>query len=138
MSETSELLGTKREIISITNTAADQIRALMQEKELENHALRLFVSDSGCCSIQYGMAFEANPREDDIKGSSMDLQIVIDPISYEHLAGAKVEYIADPAGGGFLIENPNAASTCGCGNSSSSVEKSATAGSHHGGSCGCH
>jgi iron-sulfur cluster assembly protein len=138
MSETSEILGIGTSDISITDTAAERIRALMQEKQIENHALRVFISGGGCSGYQYGMAFEGNPREDDIKVLYEDIQVVVDPMSFGHLAGAKIDYIEDLMGGGFHIENPNAVSTCGCGHSFQTEDKSAATESHAGGACGCH
>jgi iron-sulfur cluster assembly protein len=138
MSETNELIGIEASTITITSTAAQRIRALMQEKQLDDHALRVFISGGGCSGYQYGMAFEGQPREDDIKVSYEDIQVVIDPMSYGHLAGSRIDYVEDLMGGGFHIENPNAVSTCGCGHSFKTEEKSAAAEAHGGGSCGCH
>jgi iron-sulfur cluster assembly protein len=137
MNETNELVGIDTAEISLTPTATKRIRGLMQEKELDNHALRVFISGGGCSGFQYGMAFEDNPRQDDIKITHEDIRVVIDPVSYGHLAGARIDYIEDLMGGGFSIENPNAVSTCGCGHSFRTEGKTAAAESHAGGSCGC-
>jgi iron-sulfur cluster assembly protein len=138
MSETNELIGIDASTISITSAAVERIRSLMQEKQLDDHALRVFISGGGCSGYQYGMAFEGNPREDDIKVSSAGIQVVIDPMSYGHLAGSKIDYVEDLMGGGFQINNPNAVSTCGCGHSFKTEGKPAEAGSNAGGACGCH
>ncbi|MGD8865648.1 MAG: iron-sulfur cluster assembly accessory protein, partial [Anaerolineales bacterium] len=82
MNETNELLGIETTNISLTNTAAERIRALMQEKQLENHALRVFIAGGGCSGYQYGMAFEGNPREDDVEIVHDDIHVVIDPVSF--------------------------------------------------------
>ncbi len=138
MSETNEVIGIEPTTIALTGKAAERIRALMQEKQLDNHALRVFISGGGCSGYQYGMAFEGQPREDDIKVSYDDIQVVIDPMSYGHLAGCRIDYVEDLMGGGFHIENPNAVSTCGCGHSFKTEGEPAAADSHGGGSCGCH
>jgi len=67
--------------------------------------------------MQYGMALEGSPRPDDQRISFGDVTVVIDPASIEHLSGALIDYVDDLMGGGFKIENPNAKSTCGCGQS---------------------
>lgn len=123
--------------ITMTDSAAERIRTLMQEKQLENHALRVFISGGGCSGYQYGMAFEGNPRDDDIKISQEGIQVVIDPMSYGHLAGSKIDYVEDLMGGGFHIENPNAVATCGCGHSFRTEGQPASAEAHSGGSCSC-
>jgi iron-sulfur cluster assembly protein len=138
MSDTSELMGISTSEITLTSTAAERIRALMQEKQLENHALRVFISGGGCSGYQYGMAFDGDPREDDVKVSHAGIQVVIDPMSYGYLAGAKIDYVEDLMGGGFHIDNPNAVSTCGCGHSFRTEDKAATSEAHAGDSCGCH
>ena len=84
------------------------------------------------------MAFEPDPRENDIKVTFEDIQVVVDPMSYGHLAGSNIDYVEDLMGGGFHIENPNAVSTCGCGHSFQTEGKPASAEGHTGGSCGCH
>jgi iron-sulfur cluster assembly accessory protein len=124
--------------ISITNSAAERIRNLMQEKQLEKHALRVFISGGGCSGYQYGMAFEENPREDDIKLSPEGIQVVIDPMSYGYIAGSRIDYVEDLMGGGFHIENPNAVATCGCGHSFRTEGQAASAETQSDGSCGCH
>jgi iron-sulfur cluster assembly protein len=83
------------------------------------------------------MAFEGNPREDDVEIVHDDIHVVIDPVSFGHLAGSKIDYVEDLMGGGFSIDNPNAVSTCGCGHSFRTEGKAAAAESHAGGSCGC-
>jgi iron-sulfur cluster assembly protein len=138
MTDTNKTIGISTSDITLTSTAAERIRTLMQEKELENHALRVFISGGGCSGYQYGMAFEGNPREDDVKIDYEDIQVVIDPMSYGHLVGSTIDYIEDLMGGGFNIENPNAVATCGCGHSFRTEDKQTPAEAHAGGYCGCH
>jgi iron-sulfur cluster assembly accessory protein len=138
MSETNELFGINTSTITLTDTAVERVRTLMQEKQLEGHALRVFISGGGCSGYQYGMAFENNPREDDIEVTLDDIQIVVETMSYGHLAGSKIDYIEDLMGGGFHIENPNAVSTCGCGHSFRTEGEPAAHENPGGGACGCH
>jgi len=124
--------------ITLTATAEARVERLMQEKELQDHALRVFVSGGGCSGFQYGMAFEPEPRENDIRIPFQKVNIVIDPGSYSYLAGATIDYVDDLMGGGFSIQNPNAVSTCGCGHSFRTEGSAAGAEGEHSGECGCH
>ncbi|MFP3854643.1 MAG: iron-sulfur cluster insertion protein ErpA [Anaerolineales bacterium] len=122
--------------ITITETARNRVRSLMQEREAEDHALRLFVSGGGCSGYQYGMALDNTPRETDHRYDFGGIPVVIDPESYQFLSGATIDYVDEMMGGGFKIDNPNASSTCGCGNS---FRTEADKGHKHAnGGCGCH
>jgi iron-sulfur cluster assembly accessory protein len=103
--------------VTLTETAAGRVRSLIEEKDLEGHALRVFVSGGGCSGLQYGMALEGQPRETDLRYTFDGIDVVIDPQSINYLHGATIDYIDDLMGGGFKIENPNAVSSCGCGHS---------------------
>lgn len=103
--------------IHLTEAARQRVRALLEERGLEGHALRVFVSGGGCSGLQYGMALEPQPRETDHRFSFDDLEIVIDPMSFSYLAGSTIDYVDDLMGGGFRIDNPNAVASCGCGHS---------------------
>lgn len=128
-----EKVKTNADHINLTDSAAKRIRQLMQEKSLQEHALRVFVSGGGCSGYQYGMAFENEPREDDISIAFEDVSVVIDPMSIKFLSGATVDYVEDLMGGGFQIDNPNAVSSCGCGHSFQTADS--RAGTHSGGCC---
>lgn len=126
--------------ITMTEAAQERVRALMAEKQVEDHSLRVFVSGGGCSGMQYGMAFDSLPRETDHRYEMGGIPVVIDPQSLGLLAGSTIDYVGDLMGGGFKIENPNAVSTCGCGHS---FKTSSTGGGHshshsHGGGCNCH
>lgn len=122
-------------VITLTETALSRVRSLMEERQADEHALRLFVSGGGCSGYQYGMALDHTPRETDHRYDFNGVPVVIDPESLPYLTGATIDYVDEMMGGGFKIENPNAVSTCGCGNSFQ-TEK---ANNHqHGGGCGCH
>jgi iron-sulfur cluster assembly accessory protein len=97
--------------------AATKIKAILTERNLPDHGLRVFVSGGGCSGMQYGMAIEGNPREFDTTVELDGVKVYIDPTSVMYLNGATVDYVDNLMGGGFRIENPNAVSTCGCGHS---------------------
>lgn len=103
--------------ISLTEPAANRVRQLLDERNLPDHALRIFISGGGCSGFQYGLAIEGEPREDDLRFSYENVNLVVDPQSYGYLGGATIDYVDDLMGGGFRIENPNAVSSCGCGHS---------------------
>lgn len=102
---------------TLTKSAATAIQELMIKRELKDHALRVFISGSGCSGYQYGMALEDNMREQDTIFEQHGIKIVIDEISIQYLHGATVDYVDDATNNGFKIENPNVVSACGCGNS---------------------
>ena len=120
--------------ISLTAGAAARVRRLLEERQLPDHALRVFISGGGCSGMQYGMALESQPRETDHRFSFEGVNVVVDPMSMDYLAGCTIDYVDDLMGGGFKVENPNAVSSCGCGHSF----RTSRDGAAEGGSCGCH
>ena len=103
--------------LTVTPTAADTIRNLLEQREIPNHALRVFVSGGGCSGMQYGMAFEENPSEFDTVVETDGVRLIVDPTSMMYLEGATIDFVDSLMGGGFRIDNPNAVSSCGCGHS---------------------
>src|SRR3990172_5013310 len=120
--------------VSLTDGAVERVQALLQERELKGYALRVFISGGGCSGLQYGMALEGQPRETDHRFAFEGVDVVVDPMSMDYLAGATIDYVDDLMGGGFKIENPNAVASCGCGHSF----RTSREGAADGGSCGCH
>ncbi|MDO8495956.1 MAG: iron-sulfur cluster insertion protein ErpA [bacterium] len=106
-------------MITITPLAAEKLRGLMTEdnKNPEKDYLRVFVQGGGCSGFQYGLMLEENKTDADQVFESNGIKIVVDPISIRYLENAEVEFVENPTGGGFSIKNPNAKSTCGCGQS---------------------
>ena len=105
-------------MISITTAAAQKVKGILdQEKEsLPQGGLRIYVQGGGCSGFSYGMVLDEAADEDqilDIDG----VKVIVDPMSLRYLEGAEVDYKEDLMGGGFAIKNPNAKSTCGCGQS---------------------
>jgi iron-sulfur cluster assembly protein len=103
--------------INITDSALAVIRKLLEEKNVPDHGLRVFVAGGGCSGLQYGMALEAEPRPYDQVINNDGVKVFIDPTSMMYLSNAVIDYEDSIMGGGFKIDNPNAVSTCGCGTS---------------------
>ena len=107
------------ELITVTETAASKIAALMAEENRENAGLRVFVQGGGCSGFQYGLMIEEGNGDAsaDKVFESNGINLYVDPISIRYLSGAEVDFVDNLTGGGFTIRNPNAKSTCGCGSS---------------------
>lgn len=108
---------TDNSILTVTPSAVSIIKNLLQQRNIPNHALRVFVTGGGCSGMQYGMAFQEEAENDDTIINIDDVQLFIDPTSLVYLTGATVDYVDTLIGGGFRIDNPNAVSSCGCGHS---------------------
>ena len=122
-------------ILSVSPAAVEVIRNLLQQRNIPNHSLRVFVSGGGCSGMQYGMAFEESPKEFD-KVVAMDgVSLIVDSTSLMYLQGATIDYVDSLMGGGFRIENPNAVSSCGCGSSFRTANDSGEESSGGCGSC---
>jgi len=105
------------ELVLVTPSAVTTIRNLMEQRQIPNHALRVFVSGGGCSGMQYGMAFEAAAQAGDHVVEIDGVRLLIDSTSLIYLQGATIDFVDSLMGGGFRIDNPNAASACGCGHS---------------------
>ena len=103
-------------MIQVTESASKELRRLI-ENEDGAKALRLFAKGGGCAGMSYGMAFEPAPKPDDRIYESQGLQIFLDPKSYLFLKGVQIDFKESLMGRGFVFENPNAKSSCGCGTS---------------------
>jgi iron-sulfur cluster assembly protein len=104
-------------MINITDRAAEQVHGLLQKQEKPSAMLRVFVSGGGCSGYSYGMTLEEEPMEGDQQFSINGVGVIIDPRSAQYLEGANIDFVDNMMGGGFKIDNPNAASSCGCGSS---------------------
>jgi len=104
-------------ILQVTPAAVNTIRTLLEQREIPEYVLRVFVSGGGCSGMQYGMAFEEQPKDFDQVVEVDGVRLVIDPTSLMYLQGATIDFIDSLMGGGFRIDNPNAVSSCGCGHS---------------------
>jgi iron-sulfur cluster assembly protein len=103
--------------LTVTPAAAEAVRGLLTQRNLEGHALRVFVQGGGCSGFQYGMALEPNVRETDMVLEQHGVRVVVDEVSIGYLRGANIDYVNDVMASGFKIDNPNATSACGCGHS---------------------
>ncbi|MBR9913174.1 MAG: iron-sulfur cluster insertion protein ErpA [Gammaproteobacteria bacterium] len=103
--------------LQVTNSAVAKVRSLVEEEENEDLKLRVFVTGGGCSGFQYGFTFDELVAEDDAVIEKDGITVLVDAISYPYLVGSQVDYEEGLKGSRFLIQNPNASSTCGCGSS---------------------
>ncbi len=125
------------QLISISPAAAQAVQDIINQRQLEGYALRVFVAGGGCCGVQFGMALDNVTRENDKLFESQGLRVVVDDQSIDYLRGASIEFVNDPVrGAGFVVNSPVASQggSCACGSNSKSEEGGCGCG---GGSCGC-
>ncbi|MDX8379847.1 MAG: iron-sulfur cluster insertion protein ErpA [Gallionella sp.] len=106
-----------QDLLVFTNNAADKVKQLIEEEGNAELKLRVFVSGGGCSGFQYGFTFDEITNEDDTVLDKNGVQLLIDPMSFQYLAGAEIDYQESLEGSQFVIKNPNATTTCGCGSS---------------------
>ena len=100
-----------------TDAAAAKVKTLIEEEGNADLKLRVFVSGGGCSGFQYGFTFDEVTNEDDTAMQKNGVTLLIDPMSYQYLVGAEIDYQEGLEGAQFVIKNPNATTTCGCGSS---------------------
>ena len=100
-----------------TDSAADKVKQLVDEEGNPDLKLRVFVQGGGCSGFQYGFTFDEVVNEDDTQMATNGVTLLIDAMSLQYLMGAEIDYKDDLEGARFVIRNPNASSTCGCGSS---------------------
>jgi iron-sulfur cluster insertion protein len=100
-----------------TDSAADKVRELIHEEGNPELKLRVFVTGGGCSGFQYGFTFDEAANDADAVMEKNGVTLLIDPMSYQYLVGAEIDYTEGLEGSQFVIKNPNAKSTCGCGSS---------------------
>ena len=103
--------------IGFSNQAADKVRQLMVAEGNEALKLRVFVAGGGCSGFSYGFTFDDEVAGDDAIVEREGVTLVVDSLSYQYLLGSEIDYVEDLQGAQFVVSNPNAAATCGCGNS---------------------
>jgi iron-sulfur cluster insertion protein len=103
--------------IVFTESAANKVKELIEEEGNAELKLRVFVTGGGCSGFQYGFTFDEEVAEDDTTMEKNGVKLLIDPMSYQYLVGAEIDYTEGLEGSQFVIRNPNATSTCGCGSS---------------------
>lgn len=104
-------------MITITESAANQIKQMMAAEEDDNLFLRVGVQGGGCSGLSYGMGFDTEVKETDTKFDQEGIEVVVDADSKKILEGTVIDYKQNMMGGGFTIDNPNAIASCGCGSS---------------------
>jgi iron-sulfur cluster insertion protein len=108
---------TESDVLVFTDAAAHKVSELIREEGNANLKLRVFVSGGGCSGFQYGFTFDENEEEGDTCVEKHGVRLLIDPMSFQYLSGAEIDYKEDLEGAQFVIRNPNATTTCGCGSS---------------------
>ena len=113
---------TEEKTLGLTSAAAEAVKDLLEKKNLEGYALRIYIQGGGCSGFQYGMALDNNIREQDIVVEEHGVKVIVDEVSIGYMHGASIDYVENNMGSGFKIDNPNALSSCGCGSSSDSQQ----------------
>ena len=103
--------------LEFTEAAANKVKHLIADEDNPNLKLRVYITGGGCSGFQYGFTFDEITNEDDTTMTKNGVSLLIDAMSYQYLLGAEIDYKEDLQGAQFVIKNPNAASTCGCGSS---------------------
>ncbi|TEA27706.1 iron-sulfur cluster insertion protein ErpA [Candidatus Schmidhempelia bombi] len=103
--------------LQFTDAAANKVKALITEEENPNLKLRVYITGGGCSGFQYGFTFDEKSNEDDLIIEKNGVQLVIDPMSLQYLIGGVIDYTEGLQGSRFVVDNPNAKTTCGCGSS---------------------
>ena len=101
--------------MTFTDNAAAKVKSLIAEEENYRLKLRVFVTGGGCSGFQYGFSFDETVNEDDTVIENKDAELLVDPLSYQYLVGAKIDYVEGLEGARFVVDNPMATTTCGCG-----------------------
>lgn len=103
--------------LNFTDNAAAKVKQLIEEEGIPGLKLRVFVSGGGCSGFQYGFTFDETTNEDDSTVEKNGVFLLIDPMSFQYLVGSEIDYQEGLQGSQFVIKNPNATTTCGCGSS---------------------
>ena len=101
--------------IVFTDAAATKVSELIKEEENPELMLRVFISGGGCSGFQYGFTFDETVEAGDSQVENQGVKLLVDPMSVQYLMGAEIDYKEDQQGAQFIIRNPNAQTTCGCG-----------------------
>jgi iron-sulfur cluster insertion protein len=101
----------------LSDSAVSKVRELVEEEGNQDLKLRVFVTGGGCSGFQYGFSFDEAQDDEDAVIEREGISLLVDPMSYQYLVGATVDYLEGLQGSQFVVQNPNASSTCGCGSS---------------------
>ncbi|QIW16779.1 iron-sulfur cluster insertion protein ErpA [Pasteurellaceae bacterium RH1A] len=100
-----------------TDAAANKVKSLIEMEENPDLRLRVYITGGGCSGFQYGFTFDDKVNEGDLTIENQSVGLVVDPMSLQYLIGGTVDYVEGLDGSRFVVQNPNASSTCGCGSS---------------------
>ncbi|MDH3671503.1 MAG: iron-sulfur cluster insertion protein ErpA [Gammaproteobacteria bacterium] len=103
--------------LNFTDSAAQKVKQLIDQEDNPELKLRVFISGGGCSGFQYGFTFDETVNEDDTRVEKGGVMLLIDPLSFQYLVGAEIDYQEGLEGAQFVLKNPNAKTTCGCGSS---------------------
>ncbi|WP_439241107.1 iron-sulfur cluster insertion protein ErpA [Lonepinella sp. BR2474] len=103
--------------INFTDAAANKVKALITDEENLALKLRVYITGGGCSGFQYGFTFDEKVNDGDLTVENSGVQLVVDPMSLQYLIGGTIDYVEGLEGSRFVVQNPNASSTCGCGSS---------------------
>lgn len=126
--ETTEVV---QPLVSMTSRAADKLKEIIQKQGRDDLALRVYVTPGGCSGFSYGMTFAEGIEEGDAVVDNEGVRVVVDPMSAMYLKGSEIDFVDALMGGGFALRNPNAVSSCGCGQSFKTADGSGTAKACH-------
>lgn len=126
---------TQTQAITLTAPAAQAVKDLLAKRNLTGYDLRVFIQGGGCSGFQYGMALDNRVLDNDTIVEAHGIRVLVDEMSLTYLKGATVDYVDEIMGSGFKITNPNAVSTCGCGQSFRSSESGEATGDGCGSGC---
>ncbi|MEZ0151680.1 MAG: iron-sulfur cluster insertion protein ErpA [Candidatus Reddybacter sp.] len=101
--------------LNVTNSAVNKVKTLVEEEGNPGLKLRVYVTGGGCSGFQYGFTFDEAVAEDDTRVEREGVTVLVDSLSFQYLAGAELDYSEGLEGSRFVVNNPNAATTCGCG-----------------------
>jgi len=121
----SLITGTSEQII-LTDSAVERIKALLVKEGKPEAGLRLYISGGGCAGMSYGMSIDDAVSNDDAVVRTRGVKVIVDKLSLIYLRGSKIDYVENLQTSGFQIENPNAASSCGCGLSFKATKEAST------------
>jgi len=103
--------------LNFTDNAAAKVKALIDDENNPELKLRVYVQGGGCSGFQYGFTFDEEQQADDTSIENGGVTLLVDPMSFQYLVGSRIDYKEDLEGARFIINNPNATTTCGCGSS---------------------
>lgn len=115
--QTEGITSQQQQVLVFTENAAVKVKALIEEEKNPNLNLRVFITGGGCSGFQYGFTFDEKIQDGDSEIERCGVKLLVDPTSIQYLRGAEIDYQEGLEGSQFVIKNPNAKTTCGCGSS---------------------